>query len=308
MLFACVRRSTSTATRADGHSSIRGPRLRDRRPARLRDSSSKAQPARSREQLWARQQHYQVNWAPWCRVQDREPDEDATPLSRRKKATRTRSDPTSFRTGPSSDDAHDVVFSRRHPADDPAQSTARREALDSYPAKVQGCLVDEVVVDRSGRDARLVGDRVDARSRGGVTGEDLQPRRVAPAVCQRAGSPRASRYDTVDRGTNRVTPLSSTAIDSSSSVPALTSPSLQARRTLSRRSSSRRPRRRARRAPSPRRCAAGSETAFRRRAISRPLCLGIATSRNTRSTSPPWITRRSAWRCCGDLGPVACVA
>jgi hypothetical protein len=37
-------------------------------------------------------------------------------------------------------DAHDVVFFRRHVADDPARSTPGREALDSYPTKVRATM------------------------------------------------------------------------------------------------------------------------------------------------------------------------
>jgi len=48
--------------------------------------------------------------------------------------------PASIRTGPSSDDVHDVVFFRRHQADDPAQSTPGREALNSYPVKVRATM------------------------------------------------------------------------------------------------------------------------------------------------------------------------
>ena len=60
--------------------------------------------------------------------------------SRRKQTTRTRKVPASIRTGPSSDDVHDVVFFRRHRADDPAQSTPGREALNSYPVKVRATM------------------------------------------------------------------------------------------------------------------------------------------------------------------------
>jgi hypothetical protein len=42
-----------------------------------------------------------------------------------------------IRTGPSSDDAHDVVFFRRHPNDDPAQRMPGREFLNACPTKVR---------------------------------------------------------------------------------------------------------------------------------------------------------------------------
>jgi hypothetical protein len=41
------------------------------------------------------------------------------------------------RTGPSSDDAHDVVYFKRHKDDDPAQSEPGRDALRSWPASVR---------------------------------------------------------------------------------------------------------------------------------------------------------------------------
>jgi len=49
------------------------------------------------------------------------------------------------RTGPSPDDAHEIVFFRRHKDDDPKQTTPGREALDVYPtgvrAKMRAALV-----------------------------------------------------------------------------------------------------------------------------------------------------------------------
>jgi hypothetical protein len=41
------------------------------------------------------------------------------------------------RTGPSSDDAHAIVFFQRHEDDDPNQRAPGRQALDSYPASVR---------------------------------------------------------------------------------------------------------------------------------------------------------------------------
>lgn len=45
--------------------------------------------------------------------------------------------PSPVRTGPSSDDVHDVVFFRRHRDDDPTGTMPGREALDSYPPSVR---------------------------------------------------------------------------------------------------------------------------------------------------------------------------
>lgn len=43
----------------------------------------------------------------------------------------------SVRTGPSSDDAHDIVYFKRHTEDDPAQSVPGRDALRSWPVTVR---------------------------------------------------------------------------------------------------------------------------------------------------------------------------
>src|SRR5665213_167032 len=44
------------------------------------------------------------------------------------------------RTGPCSDDAHDVVFFRRHPNDDHAQRMPGREFLNAGPPKVRATM------------------------------------------------------------------------------------------------------------------------------------------------------------------------
>lgn len=41
------------------------------------------------------------------------------------------------RTGPSTDDEHDIVYFRRHKSDDATQATPGRDALNSYPASVR---------------------------------------------------------------------------------------------------------------------------------------------------------------------------
>ena len=55
----------------------------------------------------------------------------------RRKAPTPRSKAPEVRTGPSSDDAHAIVFFRRHKDDDPEQRAPGREALNSYPAGVR---------------------------------------------------------------------------------------------------------------------------------------------------------------------------
>ena len=59
--------------------------------------------------------------------------------SRRRQAGR-RVAPSPVRTGPSSDDAHEIVFFQRHIEDDPTQCTPGREALNSYPTKVRATM------------------------------------------------------------------------------------------------------------------------------------------------------------------------
>jgi hypothetical protein len=55
----------------------------------------------------------------------------------RRVASTPRSKAPAVRTGPSSDDAHAIVFFRRHEDDDPSQRAPGREALNSYPASVR---------------------------------------------------------------------------------------------------------------------------------------------------------------------------
>jgi hypothetical protein len=92
------------------------------------------------------------------------------PHSRRKKATRIRRDPKSFRTGSSPDDAHDVVFFRRHPADDPAQSTPGREALESYPAKVRATMRAVLVAVAASPPKKFTGGGYWEAMKGDMTG------------------------------------------------------------------------------------------------------------------------------------------
>ncbi len=47
---------------------------------------------------------------------------------------------TTVRTGPSADDVHDVVYFRRHQADDPTESEPGREFLKACPVKVRATM------------------------------------------------------------------------------------------------------------------------------------------------------------------------
>lgn len=54
------------------------------------------------------------------------------PKKRRKPVT-----PSGVRTGPSPEDAHEVVYFKRHRDDDPGQAEPGRQALNSWPASVR---------------------------------------------------------------------------------------------------------------------------------------------------------------------------
>jgi hypothetical protein len=45
-----------------------------------------------------------------------------------------------LKTGPSSDDTHEIVYFRRHPEDDPSQCAPGKEALDGFPTKVRATM------------------------------------------------------------------------------------------------------------------------------------------------------------------------
>ena len=62
------------------------------------------------------------------------------PRSRRSQRPRTGGVAAQVRTGPSSDDAHDVVFFQYHRDDDPDRPIPGREALNSYPTKVRATM------------------------------------------------------------------------------------------------------------------------------------------------------------------------
>jgi hypothetical protein len=60
--------------------------------------------------------------------------------SRRKQSRPSGQVTPQVRTGPSSDDPHDVVFFRRHHEDDPGQTVPGREFLNACPAKVRATM------------------------------------------------------------------------------------------------------------------------------------------------------------------------
>lgn len=58
---------------------------------------------------------------------------DKSQHGRKSKATRM----ARVRTGPSPNDAHEIVYFRRHASDDPSQTEPGRAALNSYPTSVR---------------------------------------------------------------------------------------------------------------------------------------------------------------------------
>lgn len=63
------------------------------------------------------------------------------PDKRSRDRRRARQTPTPIvRTGPSSDDVHDVVFYRRHQQDDPGQAEPGRDFLNGCPPKVRATM------------------------------------------------------------------------------------------------------------------------------------------------------------------------
>lgn len=75
----------------------------------------------------------------------------------RRKAPTPRSKAPAVRTGPSSDDAHAIVFFQRHEDDDPDQRAPGREALDSYPAGVRAKMRAALVAVASAPPKRFAG-------------------------------------------------------------------------------------------------------------------------------------------------------
>ena len=62
------------------------------------------------------------------------------PRSRRRQSARHKPTAPQVRTRPSSDDAHEVVFFRRHSDDDPGQAVPARQFLNASPVKVRATM------------------------------------------------------------------------------------------------------------------------------------------------------------------------
>ena len=75
----------------------------------------------------------------------------------RRKRKKPQSKRPAVRTGPSPDDPHDVVYLKRHRADDPSEPEPGREALNSYPAKVRATMRAALIAVASAPPKRFAG-------------------------------------------------------------------------------------------------------------------------------------------------------
>ena len=91
------------------------------------------------------------------------------PRDRRKRKNRQPKRPV-VRTGRSADDQHDVVYFKRHVADDPDESEPGREALTSYPPKVRATMRAALVAVASAPPKRFAGGGYWEAMRGEMTG------------------------------------------------------------------------------------------------------------------------------------------
>lgn len=75
----------------------------------------------------------------------------------RRKQKKPQGERPAVRIGPSPDDPHEVVYLRRHRADDPACVEPGREALNSYPAKVRATMRAALVAVAAAPPKRFAG-------------------------------------------------------------------------------------------------------------------------------------------------------
>jgi hypothetical protein len=88
----------------------------------------------------------------------------------RKKRKRPQPKATTVRTGPSPDDPHEVVFFKRHPADDAAETEPGRLALNAYPAKVRATMRAALIAVASAPPKRFAGGGYWEAMKGDMTG------------------------------------------------------------------------------------------------------------------------------------------
>ena len=102
-------------------------------------------------------------------VSDTMPRMSPDPRDRRKRKKPSAKPPT-VRLGPSPDDAHEVVYFRRHRDDDPNQDEPGREALESYPSKVRATMRAALIAVASAPPKRFAGGGYWEAMKGDMTG------------------------------------------------------------------------------------------------------------------------------------------
>lgn len=78
--------------------------------------------------------------------------------------------PPAVRTGPSPDDEHEIVYFRRHLADDPDQSIPGRDALNSWPTSVRAKMRAVLAAVASATPKRFAGGGYWEAMKGDMTG------------------------------------------------------------------------------------------------------------------------------------------
>jgi hypothetical protein len=88
----------------------------------------------------------------------------------RQRQTPPRHPAPKVKTGPSSDDAHDVVYFRRHPDDDSAEATPGRDFLNGCPTKVRATMRAVLVAVAEAPPKRYAGGGYWEAMKGDMTG------------------------------------------------------------------------------------------------------------------------------------------
>ena len=88
----------------------------------------------------------------------------------RRKIKKPKADQPAVRTGPSPNDAHQVVYFKRHIAEDPSQSEPGRDALAAYPPKVRATMRAVLIAVASAPPKRFAGGGYWEAMKGDMTG------------------------------------------------------------------------------------------------------------------------------------------
>lgn len=88
----------------------------------------------------------------------------------RRKQRKSAAKPPAVRLRPLPDDPHDVVYFKRHRADDPAQTAPGRKALNSYPPKVRATMRAALIAVASAPPKRFAGGGYWEAMKGEMTG------------------------------------------------------------------------------------------------------------------------------------------